>query len=431
MRKVSVFSGDADFCAVAEQALKSQCLVKCFSQQDKLLEHLREKPADLVILDNDKDNALGLERFKTIKALIPRVNVIMVSALQDVSHAVLASKLGVSDYLSKPLDSEKLIEAANRIFSSLSDISALVIGDDYRPFWSGTSAALENFLLQMHEAAVSEKDVLLLCEAGMPGSQAAEIIHSNSPAKKKDLSVFDLSSFEKESSESMFWNSFKQMLGETSQTASENFNLAGTIYMDGLGSLSEHFKNSIFDFFLKRKSGERPVDAPRIMIRVCLSEGISREDHDRLKGALFEVRIPLLKERKEDIPVIASALMKKYCAKYGKEINALADDVLKLFMFYDWPGNYEELNAMIENCVLRCKSGCVMSFDAPADLKMLLNLSLREALANNDHFLVSAQNIFKRELVGLLKECSGKDMETVARFLDSPKTVLLDETPIF
>ena len=420
MRKVSIFSDDAGFCAVAEQALKPQCLVKCFFQQDKLLEHLRERPADLVILDNDKDNARGLEHFKTIKSLIPRVKVIMVSALQDVSHAVLASKLGVSDYLGKPLDAEKLIESANRIFAALSDISTLVIRDDYRPFWSGTSAALETFLFQMHEAAVSEKDILLLCEPGMPGAQAAEIIYSNSPAQKKELSVFDLSSFERESSESMFWNSFKQMLSGS----------AGMIYMDGLGSLSAHFKNSIFDFFFKRKPGERPADAPRVIIRVCLAEGISREDHGRLKETLFEVRMPPLRERKEDIPVIAAALMKKYCAKYGKTVNSAANDVLKLFICYDWPGNYEELNAMIENCVLRCKSGCVMSFDAPADLKMLLSLSLREALANNDHFLVSAQNIFKRELVGLLKECSGKDMEAVAKFLDSPKTVLLDESPI-
>lgn len=418
MRKVSVFSDDAGFCAVVEQALKPECIVKCFSQPDKLFDHLREKPADIVIIDNDKDNSRGLEHFRSVKTIIPRAKVIMISSLQDVSHAVLASKLGVSDYLNKPLDAEKISESANRIFAALSDVSPLVIGEGSVPFWSGTSTALENSLIQMHEAAVSEKDVILLCEPGVPCFQVAEIIHSNSPAHKKDLSVFDLSSFEKESSESMFWNSFKQILSSS----------AGTIYMDGLGYLPAHFKNSIYDFFLKRNPGERQADAPRIVIRVCLSDGISREDYDRLKGPLFEVRVPLLRERKEDIPVIAGALMEKYRRKYGKTVDAAANEVLKLFMYYDWPGNYEELDAMIENSVLRCLSGCVMPCDAPADLKMLLSLSLREALANKDHFLVSAQNIFKGELVGLLAQCSGKDMEAVAKFLDSPKTVLLDES---
>lgn len=418
MRKVSVFSDDTGFCAIVEQALKPQCLVKCFPQPEKLLDHLREKPADLVVLDNDKDNIRGLEYFRAIKTLVPRVKVIMVSALQDVSHAVLASKLGVSDYLSKPLDAEKLIGAANRIFAALSDISPLVIGEESRPLWSGSSAALEDFRIQMHEAAISEKDILLLCEPGMSGAQVADIIHSNSQAQKKDLSVFDISSFEKESSESMFWNSFMQMLSGS----------AGTIYMDGLGALPVHFKNSIFDFFLKRKSGERPAEAPRVITRICLSEGVSREDHDRLKAALFEVRVPPLRERREDIPVIMAKLMKKYCEKYGKAVDAVANDVIDLFVSYYWPGNYEELSSIVENSVLRSKSGCATSCDVPSDLKMLLALSLRNALANNDHFLVSAQNIFKRELVGLLSECCGKDMEAVAKFLDSPKSVLLDES---
>lgn len=426
MRKVSVFSSDPEVCAVVEQVLKPQCLVKCFSQPDKLLDHLREKPSDLIIIDNDKDNAMGLEYFKTVRALLPRAKVIMVSALQDVSHAVLASKLGISDYLNKPLDADKISEASSRIFAALSDISVLSIPEESRRYWVGTSAVLENFLFQLHEAAASEKDTLLLCEPGMPCQQVAEIIHFNSTARKKDISVFDLSSFEKESSESMFWNSFKEILGESSQSISGTSASAGTIYMDGLCSLPSHFKNSISDFFLKRRPSDRPTGAPRIILRACLSEGLAREDYERLKGTLFEVRIPLLKERKEDIPLVAAALMEKYCHKYGKSVDAAANDVMELFMYYDWPGNYEELEAMIENCVLRCKSRCIMSCDATADLKMLLASSLRKALGGNDHFLVSAQSIFKKELVGLLKECSGKDMEAVAKFLDSPKTVILD-----
>ncbi len=426
MRKVSVFSEDAGFCTVAEQALKPECLVKIFSQPEKLFDHLRERSVDLVILDNDKDNARGLQYYKTIKAAMPRVKVIMVSALSDVAHAVLATKLGVSDYLNKPLDADKLSGSAEKIFAALSDMSTLVIPDEYRPFWEGTSAVLENYLVQLQEAAVSEKDVLLRCEPGMPGVQIAEMIHLNGPVKKKEFSVLDLSAFEKEASESMFWNSFKQMLGENLQETSENSVSAGIVYMDGIGALPEHFKNSILDFFLARKPGERSAEAPRIVLKASETEGFSREDSDRLKGTLFDVRVPPLRERKEDLPAIAAALMKKYCAKYGKAVNAVENDVLKLLISYDWPGNYEELNAMIETSVLRSKSGCVMPYDAPSDLNMLLASSLRGALANNDHFLVSAQNIFKRDLVGLLSQCSGRDMEAVAKFLDSPKAILMD-----
>lgn len=413
---------------MAGQVLKPECLVKCFSSADKLFDHLRERPADLVLIDNDQDNTKGLEYYRAVKAIAPRVKVIMFSALQDVSHAVLATKLGVSDYLNKPLDGEKLSESANRIFASLSEVSSVLIPGDQRPIWSGTSSSLDGFLGLVGDAAASEKDIVLICEPGIPGKKAAELIHANCQARDKEMLQIDLSSFEREHSESMFWNSLKQMTGEISKPHPDASAQAGMIYMDGLGSLPEHFKSSILDYFIKERPSSRQALGPRIMIRVCISEGVSKEDVERLKGPLFEAAVPTLRERKEDIPSIASALMKKYSSKYGKAVGALSNEVLDQFMAYSWPGNYEELDAMIENSVLRCKSGCVMPCDAPLDLQMLLAKSLREALANNDHFLVSAQSIFKRNLVGLLSECSGNDLETVSKFLDAPKSTLLEET---
>ena len=423
MRKVSVLSQDDRICEAASQALKPECLVKCFSQADKFFDHIRERSTDLVLIDNDADNQKGLEYYRTVKTLLPRIKVIMISALQDVSHAVLATKLGVSDYLNKPLDAEKLSEAANRIFASLSEINSVSIPDQQRAYWSGTSRALNDFLSLIGEAASSEKDILLISEPGMPSSPVAELVHQNSQASKKDMIPLDLSSFEKEHSESMFWNSLKQMTGESSKPHDEVFQLPGAIYMQRIGGLPEHFRSSIFDYFLKERIHG---SLPRIIINIDLSEGISREDMDRLKGVLLEVRIPSLRDRKEDLPAILAAFMKESCGRYGKRVHSVSNEVLDFLFSYDWPGNYEELRSVIDNSVLRCKSGCIMPCDAPVDLQMLLSFGLRKAVSNNDHYLVSAQNIFKRELVSLLSECSGRDMEAVSKFLDVPRSAVSD-----
>lgn len=415
MRKVSVLTNDKELVNVVEQVLKPQCLVKVFSQAGKMFEYLQEKTADLVIIDTDTDNSKTIEYFKTVKRINPHIKVMIITALQDIDHAVRMTKLGVDDYLNKPIDINKLKLSTEKIFLSLLDISSLVFDKESKNYWIGSSQVLNDFLIFLKEAIKSEKNILLISEKGCLAEQVASVINLNKYHGKKRLVDINLSVFEKESSEVIFWNSINHLLDEN---ATE-----GTIFIYGIKNLPQHFKENIIDFLIGKKTIAHDLQS-KIVLSISQNEDLSNEHLDKLKGSVYELKIPSLRERKEDILFISNELLRKYSDRYGKNIRSIAKEVINLMLYYDWPGNYDELENFIEACVVRSKGECVMSYDAPINLQMIINSSLRKALHNDNYHLMAANKIFKDDIVTYLMECSNNNIEAVAKFLDCPKEII-------
>ncbi len=418
MRKVSVLTSDQKVVELIEQALKPQCLIKTFSEPDRFFDHLKDKNVELVILDNDTDNLKGLEQFRNVKNISPTVKTIMISALQDVSNAVRATKLGVDDYFNKPFDPEKLRESAEKIFAELLDISPIVIEEDYKYFWTGNSKSLKNFLTFLKEAVKSEKDVFLLTNNGVPAEQVAQIINFNRYFGKKKMSNINLSVFEKEQSETFFWNSLKQLFSENAQE--------GVIFICGLGYLPEHFRFSVLDYLVNKRPIEKSPSSPKIVLNIYQNDLLTNEDLAKIKESLFELKVPQIIDRMEDVLLIFSSLADKYCLKYGKDIVAFDKEVIDFVLSYDWPGNYEEIDSFVEASIARCKTEILRQYDIPVTFQMVLSKSLKRVDLANNLYLSNAQKVFKKELLGYLMQCSGGNIDSVAKFLDTSKNALVD-----
>ncbi len=414
MRKVLIFSEDKDLCDSLESYLKETCLVRCMTELEKVIDHLRQKSSDILVIDNDSDNFKGIESYKTIRSVVPRVKTIMLSRSPDVSFAVNASKLGVLDYLNKPLPPERVLESINKILGLQEDLGAVAVPEGAGIWWQGTSLCIRDFLDRIKESGGSDKNILLVLESGMSGEQITRVIHENSLNKKRKFVSFDLASFEKESSEAMFWNSIKQLLADNPDGFSSSSDYSGTIYLNGFDVLPAHFKTSILNF-LNNKRGEKIDSTIRIVLGAGTKQGMD---------GFIELAVPPLRDRKEDIPILVKSLVEMFASKYGKTVKGADFDVFDILLSYDWPGNYEELSLVIESSVLKCQNGIVSLCDVPVDFKMVLAHSLRKAIGSSDLSLTSSQSEFKKTLVETLSAYSSGNIDPVAKLLDVPKTLL-------
>ena len=137
------------------------------------------------------------------------------------------------------------------------------------------------------------------------------------------------------------------------------------------------------------------------------------------------IEIPPLRERKEDIPYLLGVFLKNYSSKYNRNVKFISTEVLDFLAAYDYPGNYLELESLVQEAVLETVSEKIELKNFPFDFKGLLKTSLKKGLGEN-LTLEEAKRRFEKSLYGILLEKSNEEKPQVARFLDIPKTSLVE-----
>lgn len=426
MRKILIYSADPASCDVIEEALKETSLVRKTADLTKVLEHLKQKPTDIVIIDNDNESLSGIEAFKAIKGVSARARAIMISKAGDISTAVAASKIGVFDFLSKPVVPEKIKEAVEKLAAEENLRGPIVKPSDKREWLEGYSNPLREMLLRMEDVCTRDQDILLVGGYGVPKIHVAHLIHDNSLNRRRKFVQLHLSSFEKESSEQMFWTAIQELLADLPLDLRSHDDSVGTLYLESFDILPSHFQRSILKY-LKNRPSEKLDKTIRIVLGVNDAVSISKYDEDEVLAGFFRVDIPSLVDRKEDIPLIIDAFIKNYSATYGKDIKSVSLEVLDFLVLYDWPGNYEELYCVLDSAILKCNTETLVLQDFSLDLRMLTSATLKSILQKGNWSLASAQEVFQKKLFDFVIRYSSGDLEKAAKFLDMPKTVLSEK----
>ena len=334
---------------------------------------LHEGHFDVVLSDLKMGGSDGIEVLRTAKALHPSTAVIVMTAFGSVNTAVEAMKSGAFDFVQKPFEIEEMevkIEKALEIRRMANELDYLRhTQNDIYEFDRiiGSSEALGKVLAVVRKVAKSNTTVLVRGETGTGKELIAGAIHHNSLRAARNFVRVNCAALQENLLESelfghekgAFTGADKQRIGRFEQAD------GGTLFLDEVGDMSANTQAKILrvlqEHEFERLGGTRTlkvdvrlIAATNRNLAAMVAGGQFREDlYYRLN--VVSVDMPPLRERKDDIPALADAFVRRFAGELKRRMNGIRPDALKMLLRYNWPGNIRELENAIERAVLLCE----------------------------------------------------------------------------
>ncbi len=343
--------------------------VECFQSGKEAIDHLREKTYDLVITDLIMPEIEGLEVLDEVKKVSPETLVIMVTAYGTTESAVEAMKRGAYDYIAKPF---KVDEIKHVIRNALEKVSLRQENVALRQEvnrksgtfqFIGESQKIKAVFDMIGRLSGGRSSVLLSGESGTGKELAAKAIHEKSPRSGKPFVSINCAAIPENLIESEMFGYMKGSFTGASSNKMGLFEAAhgGTLFLDEVGELPQHVQAKLLRVLAERmvrrvgSTSSVPVDVRIISatnrnLETWVREGLFREDlYYRLN--VIAIIMPPLRERPEDIPILAQYFLGRFAVDHGKTIEGFSDDALAQLKAYAYPGNVRELENIIEQCV--------------------------------------------------------------------------------
>jgi two-component system response regulator HydG len=344
---------------------------------------VNERSFDLVLMDIRMPTMDGIEALKRIKEATAATPVIMMTAYGSINSAVEALQAGATDYLTKPLDMDELIFKAKKALhyrqleeENILQKERLGIRFDFSSI-IGTSPHMKELFETLSMAAPTEATILLLGESGTGKELVANAIHQNSPRKDKPYVKVNCAALPETLLESELFGHEKGAFTGAIDKKKGRFERAdgGTLFLDEIGEMSPPTQTKILRVLQEREfeavGGAKTikVDA-RIIVATNkdlaeeVKQGKFREDlYYRLN--VVPITIPPLRERTEDIPLLAEHFLRIYSEKNKWKIKGFGTGVMDAFIGYTWPGNVRELENIVERTVIMSREDTITLGDLP------------------------------------------------------------------
>lgn len=334
-------------------------------------QHFLTHSPDIVISDIKMPGMDGLEMSEKIKEKAPATPIIIITAFSEVSYLVKAIEIGVDRLIQKPLDRKSLMSAITHC--ALPIIQQKEINGLHRKIEGtlvealGTSAAAKPLIDLIGQLASSHFSLILYGETGVGKSYLARIIHKLSKRSSKPFVTVDIGAIPETLLESELFGHKKGAFTGAASDRKGFFEMAqgGTIFLDELENLSPYMQSKLLLAVDEKKitplGSTTPIEVDVRIIAATnkdleqeVSEGQFREDlFYRLND--FSVNIPPLRERREDIPILASGFMVEASEELDKSIVNISPEALELLEENQWPGNIRELKSVMRRAVLFCQ----------------------------------------------------------------------------
>ncbi|VAX30196.1 Response regulator of zinc sigma-54-dependent two-component system [hydrothermal vent metagenome] len=376
---------------------------------------------DLVLSDLKLPDASGIELLKDIKEGYPDTEVILMTGYGTVFTAVEAMKLGAYDYVEKPFRPEELVSLAGRAIErkSLREENIRLkkeLSAQYIKNIVGTSKAMEKVFRLIGTVAPTASTVLITGESGTGKELVARAVHYNSPRKDRPFVVIDCGTLADELIESEL---FGHKRGAFTGAVTDKKGLieeaeGGTLFLDEIGNLPLPLQSKLLRVLQEKeyrpvgdkkatKVDTRFITATNKDLPAMVKAGTFREDlFYRLD--IFPIHVPPLRERREDIPLLAYHFLKKYSDELGKEIKNISAEAMRILSSCRWPGNIRELENTIQRAILLADNSTIKS-----EILGFLTLSQTE-LSRTEHI---PRNI--EELKEIKKDLREKSIEKVEK----------------
>ena len=338
------------------------------------LKRLEEEDYSLVLLDLKMPGLNGIETLKKIRELDINLPIIMISAYGSISEAVEAMKLGALDYLIKPFDIEELKIIVERAIKQYElRVENIYYREEEEKRFNfdeiiGKSKAIKRVLEMVESVSVTPATVLITGESGTGKELIARAIHKNSPGNKNPFVVVNCVAFSSHLLESELFGHEKGAFTGAISKRIGRFEMAkgGTIFLDEIGEVDPVIQTKLLRF-LQEKEFERVGSSKSIKVDVRI---LSATNLDLKKKAednnfrqdlyyrlnVFNIEVPPLRERKEDIPLLVEHFIHKYNKILNKKVEEISPQAMELLLNYDYPGNIRELENILERSMIMAKN---------------------------------------------------------------------------
>ena len=353
---------------------------------DEAVSKVKEKPYDAVLTDVRMGNVDGISAMKQIVSYNPSLPVILMTAYSSVETAVDALRVGAFDYLIKPLEFDVLKETLARAISQASfglenrELRRQMFEENSDQEILGRSKAIADMLSMIRTVAPSEASVLVTGESGTGKELVARALHAESPRKDKPLVTVNCAALAETLLESELFGHEKGAFTGADRRREGRFKQAdkGTLFLDEIGempfSVQAKLLRALQQGEIQRVGSDkseyvdvRVIAATNRDLRREVAEKRFREDlYFRLN--VISVDVPPLRERKEDIPLLATSFLKRFSERNRKTIKGFAPQCMDMLLRYDWPGNVRELENAVERAVILCSGDTILGQELPVGI---------------------------------------------------------------
>ena len=361
--------------------------VVCAEDGDEGWKRFRDGDIDLVITDMRMPGLNGRELMRRILAQAPGFPVIILTGHGSVESAVAAMRDGAWDFLTKPVDLDHLSLKVRRALENRELVNKHRRMEEelerQKQFKSiiGNSRNMREVFDTMSKAAPSRASILITGESGVGKELVADAIHELSPRKDKPIIKVHCAALSSSLLESELFGHEKGAFTGAVSRRRGRFELAsgGSLFLDEIGEIDQNIQIKLLRVLQEKKfervGGEQTVETDvRIIaatnkdLKAEIEKGNFREDfYFRLN--VVNIHVPPLRERKDDIPLLAAAFINEFSKENGKTIEGINEKARSRLYAYEWPGNIRELRNCIESAVVMCQSGVITVDDLPPALR--------------------------------------------------------------
>jgi DNA-binding NtrC family response regulator len=385
MKKVLIVDDDKGIRYALSEVLKKNDFVPAEAQNGlEAINILRKEQFDLMLLDVIMPEMDGIQTLREVKKFNPDLPVVVLTGHADIPTAVEAIKLGAYDFLTKPPQLNRLILAIQRatevseLQKSVKQLDASV--ETSLEWVFGKSSAIKKIIKQIRQVAWTDFSVIIQGETGTGKSVVAQSIHNLSKRAEQPFQIVDVGVIPETLIESELFGHEKGAFTSADKKKKGFFESAnrGTIFIDELENMPQNMQAKLLRVVEEKKiyslGSTKPVE---IDVRIIAATNTDIKESVRVKKfredlfyrlSEFMIVLPPLKERVEDIPILANKFLAEASIELSKQMREMDDAALDTLKRYPWPGNVRELKNVIRRAVLLSDKGGV----SPEHLEFLI-----------------------------------------------------------
>ncbi|MFC5472576.1 nitrogen regulation protein NR(I) [Paraherbaspirillum soli] len=404
MKPIWIVDDDESIRWVLEKALARENLsTKSFSNARDAMEALQTATPQVLVSDIRMPGASGLELLQTVKAKHPGIPVIIITAFSDLDSAVAAFQGGAFEYLAKPFDVDKAVELIRRALEeSLREARVEQAAGD-TPEILGQAPAMQEVFRAIGRLSQSNVTVLITGESGTGKELVARALHKHSPRASQPFIALNTAAIPKDLLESELFGHERGAFTGAQASRRGRFEQAegGTLFLDEIGDMPFDLQTRLLrvlsDGHFYRVGGHqslkanvRVIAATHQNLEARVREGLFREDlYHRLN--VIRLRLPSLRERREDIPILAQYFLSQSAKQLGVESKRLSDNAMRFMSGLELPGNVRQLENLCNWITVMAPGQTVEVKDLPPELVSERVQTISSAAATSGHPAAESQ----------------------------------------